>query len=299
MDSATLQAFVTVADSASFSEAAQRLFLTQSAISKRIALLEGQLNCRLFDRIGRHVSLTEAGRQLLPKARDILLALQDAERLVSNLTTGVKGRLSIAASHHISLHRLPPVLKHFSQTFPEVELDLNFDESELAYERVLRGELELALITLSPHPDPRICAEVIWDDRLCYVVSTQHPLAFDSAPTLQKLNHYPAILPRRQTFTHECVRQQLLEYGLEPQLRMSTNYLDTIRMMVSIGLGWSVLPETLLDASLVRLELNTEPLFRPLGYIYHRDRTLSNAAGELVKCLQAEQRLSPQPQLAT
>lgn len=285
MDNATLSAFVAVADLGSFSEAAGRLFLTQSAISKRIAQLESQLDCPLFDRIGRHVSLTEAGRQLLPKAREILLALEDARRLVNNLSGDVSGCLSIAASHHISLHRLPPILQAYTRRFPKVELDLRFDESELAYERVLRGDLELALITLAPQQDERLCMETIWTDRLWYVVSCQHPLAQDPEPTLAKLSNYPAILPHSNTFTQQLVRQQLSAQGLEPRLRMSTNYLDTIRMMVSIGLGWSLLPETMIDPSLVRLPLQTEPVRRPLGYIHHRDRTLSNAAREMVLLL--------------
>jgi DNA-binding transcriptional LysR family regulator len=82
------------------------------------------------------------------------------------------------------------------------------------------------------------------------------------------------------------VRQQLALQGLEPNLGMSTDYLDTIRMMVSIGLGWSLLPETMIDGQLVRLNTGTEPIVRPLGYIHHRDRTLSNAARELVKLLE-------------
>lgn len=150
MDTAGLQAFVTVTNCGSFSLAAQQLFLTQSAVSKRIALLESQLNCRLFDRIGRQVVLTEAGRALFPRARDILLAIEDAERTLGNLSGQIGGRLALATSHHISLHRLPPILKAFVDRFPEVELDLQFAASEVAYEGVLRGELELALITLAP-----------------------------------------------------------------------------------------------------------------------------------------------------
>ena len=286
MDIQSLQAFVMVAESASFSQAANRLFLTQSAVSKRIAVLEQQLNCRLFDRIGRHIMLTEAGERLLPKAREIQLALKDAEILVSNLNEEVSGRLSFAASHHISLHRLPPILKSFAQSFPDVTLDLRFDESELAYESVLKGDIELALITLAPHADARICSEQIWDDRLFYTVSKHHPLAQKPQVTMTELNTYPAILPRPETFTHQLVRQQMSAWKMEPNLSMSTNYLDTIRMMVSIGLGWSLLPESLIDEQLIRLNLEAAPIHRPLGYIYHRERTLSNAAQQMVSLLQ-------------
>ncbi|GAA0684107.1 LysR family transcriptional regulator [Marinobacterium maritimum] len=287
MDTAGLHAFVTVADTGSFSQAAQLLFLTQSAVSKRIALLESQLDCRLFDRIGRQVLLTEPGQALLPKARDILAAMDDAERMLGNLSGRVVGRLAVAASHHISLHRLPPLLKRFVENYPEVELDLQFAASEVAYEGVLRGDLELALITLAPEQDERICARTVWSDRLQYVVGRNHPLAANIHPDLTELNRYPAILPGPDTFTHQRVRQQLARQGLELNLGMSTDYLDTIRMMVSIGLGWSLLPETMIDDQLVRLDTGTEAIVRPLGYIHHRDRTLSNAARELVQLLEA------------
>lgn len=285
MDTAGLTAFVTVVDSHSFSQAAQKLFLTQSAVSKRIALLEDQLDCRLFDRIGRQVVLTEAGSRLLPKARDILHALEDAEKLIKENAGEVAGKLTLAASHHISLHRLPPVLKAFINRFPEVELDLRFAASEFAYEGVLKGDFELALITLAPEADDRILARTLWSDRLQYVVAKTHPLASAAQVSLDELNRYPAILPGTDTFTHQRVRQHLALQGLEPNLGMSTDYMDTIRMMVSVGLGWSLLPETMIDQSLHRLETGTEAVYRPLGCIHHRNRTLSNAARELLNML--------------
>lgn len=296
LDSATLNAFVQVADSGSFSIAAEKLFLTQSAVSKRIAHLEEQVDCRLFDRIGRRITLTEAGRTLLPQAQKILHALEDAALSLQNLSGEVTGSLSLAASHHISLHRLPPVLRDFSNRYPGVELKLSFDESEVAYDHVLNGELELALITLAPSNDPRIHAEVLWIDSLHYVVSTDHPLAALKKPDLEALTRYPALLPAPNTFTHQLVKDQLSEQGLKPNLGMSTNYLDTIRMMVRIGLGWSLLPETMIDAGLTSLPIASEPIPRPLGVIYHRDRTLSNAGRELVNLLRDyKQRASLDP----
>ncbi len=285
MDTATLQAFVEVARTGSFSVAAQHLFLTQSAISKRIAQLESQLDTRLFDRIGRSINLTEAGRTLLPQAEAILTQFEDARRTLNNLSGEVTGKLSLAASHHISLHRLPDTLRAFVKSYPQVEMDLRFYESEVAYEAVVHGDIELALITLSPESDPRIVSQVVWIDRLHYCVAADHPLAERENVEFDQINAYPAILPGADTFTYQIVHKQLASLGLEPNLGISTNYLDTIRMMVRSGLGWSLLPETLIDQQLVRLNTGSQPVERPLGYIYHRERTLSNAAGELLRLL--------------
>ncbi|UTW13274.1 LysR family transcriptional regulator [Marinobacterium rhizophilum] len=285
MDTNTLQAFVCVAQTGSFSQAANQLFLTQSAVSKRISLLEEQLATRLFDRIGRHISLTETGRALLPRANRILLEFDDTRRMIGNLSGEVQGPLSLAASHHISMHRLPPILKAFSQRYPAVTLQLKFDESERAFENILKGDLELALITLSPSPHSSIHSQVIWQDPLRYVVAKDHPLAGKPALSLQELTHFSAILPGSSTFTRQLVTEQFARHGLTLDVGMSTNYLDTIRMMVSIGLGWSLLPESVIDDELRVLELGEAPIVRQLGYIHHRDRTLSNAARQFVEML--------------
>ena len=285
MDIHALNAFITVAEQGSFSAAAEHLYLTQSAVSKRIAQLESQLDARLFDRIGRTIKLTEAGQALLPRARGILLQLDDARRAIGNLSGDISGRLSVAASHHISLHRLPPVLRAFNKQYPQVELDLRFSESEVAYDGILKGELELALITLAPVPDDALETHQVWEDELKFVVANDHPLAARSTVALQELTGYKAILPGEQTFTQSRVRQLFDSHGLSLDLAMSTNYLDTVRMMVSIGLGWSLLPQTMIGDDLQILPVDAVPLSRPLGYIHHRNRTLSNAANAFIELL--------------
>ena len=150
MDLASLNAFIAIAETGSFSEAGERLHLTQPAVSKRIASLEQQLSVRLFDRLGREVSLTEAGRALLPRAYQILNVLDDTRRALSNLSGDISGRLTLATSHHIGLHRLPPLLRAFTKAYPQVALDIQFLDSEVAYEEILHGRVELAVITLAP-----------------------------------------------------------------------------------------------------------------------------------------------------
>ena len=124
MDLTSLNTFLAIAESGSFSEAGERLHLTQPAVSKRIAALESQLGVRLFDRVGREVSLTEAGRALLPRAYQILNVLDDTRRALTNLSGEVSGRLVLATSHHIGLHRLPPLLRAFTRAHPQVALDM-------------------------------------------------------------------------------------------------------------------------------------------------------------------------------
>ncbi|MFZ3155448.1 LysR family transcriptional regulator [Pseudomonas sp.] len=288
MDLATLNAFIAIAELGSFSEAAQRLHLTQPAVSKRIASLEQQLNVRLFDRLGREVSLTEAGRALLPRAYQILNVLDDTRRALTNLNGEISGRLTLATSHHIGLHRLPPLLRAFTRAHPQVALDIQFLDSEVAYEEVLHGRAELAVITLAPETREPVHAVAVWDDPLDFVAAPEHPLARSKAISLADVAHHPAVFPGGNTFTHHIVRRLFEAQGLTPNIAMSTNYLETIKMMVSIGLAWSVLPRTMLDEQVARLPLPGIQLTRQLGYISHTERTLSNAARAFMNLLDAQ-----------
>jgi DNA-binding transcriptional LysR family regulator len=288
MDLATLNAFIAIAELGSFSEAAERLHLTQPAVSKRIASLEHQLNVRLFDRLGREVSLTEAGRALLPRAYQILNVLDDTRRALTNLNGEISGRLTLATSHHIGLHRLPPLLRAFTRAHPQVALDIQFLDSEVAYEEVLHGRAELAVITLAPETREPVHAVAVWDDPLDFVAAPEHPLARNGAVSLTDVAHHPAVFPGGNTFTHHIVRRLFETQGLTPNIAMSTNYLETIKMMVSIGLAWSVLPRTMLDEQVARLPLPGIQLTRQLGYISHTERTLSNAARAFMNLLDAQ-----------
>jgi len=277
VDNQNLKAFITVAELGSFSEAADSLYLTQSAISKRIALLEQQIGKRLFDRIARQVSLTEAGNELLPRARRILQEYENALQAINDLSGEASGTLRLAISHHLGLHRLPPILKQFAQQYPNVTLDIEFMDSEKAYEQVLHGDSELAVITLALDSHHNIDSKKIWNDPLRFICAQDHPLAELKKPALKDLAEYPIILPGLNTYTGRIIQNLFQKEGIPLKAPMSTNYLETISTMVEIGLGWSVLPETLIR------DLNVMPfekvsIEKDLGYIHHKKRTLSNAA---------------------
>ncbi len=285
MDIANLCAFITVADTRSFSLAAERLHLTQPAVSKRVAALEMELDMRLFDRLGRKVRLTEAGRVLLPRARQILDEINDAWLALSNLSGTVAGSLVLATSHHIGLHHLPPILRVFANRYPQVRLDMRFMDSEIACVAVLRGEVELAIVTLPPKVELPLEAQLLWRDPLVAVAAREHSLAMLDAINPQKLNDYPAILPGEGTFTRRIIENWLVAMGVCPPVAFATNYLQTIKMMVAVGLGWSVMPRTMLDEELVELPVGNLQLERSLGIVRHTSHTLSNAGRALLAIL--------------
>jgi DNA-binding transcriptional LysR family regulator len=287
MDTQFLAAFVEVAEAASFTQAAARLHLSQPAVSKRITALEGQIGQTLFDRVGRSVSLTDAGRTLLPYARSTLQGIEDARRALSQLGGRVGGRLSIGTSHHIGLHRLPPVLGQFTRDYPQVDLDIHFMDSEIACQAVLAGKLELGIVTLPLLPLPQLRSRLVWPDPLAVVAATDHALAGRRQLPLARLAEHPAVLPDEATYTHRIVTAALQAQGVTPHVRLATNYLETLKMLVAIGLGWSVLPESMLDDTLVRLQVPQLRLQRELGIVWHERRTLSGPAQALMRLLPA------------
>ncbi len=296
MDIPSIETFLMVAKTGSFSHAAEALYLTQPAVSKRISALESELNYQLFDRVKKHIVLTEAGKIFLPRAQTIIAELKDSKNALAKMKDVVAGEFLMFTSHHIGLHYLPPVLKQYVHAYPQVDLHLDFMESEAACLAVEKAEIELAVITLPNHPAPCLKLEKIWSDPLSIAINKDHQILsshlsgynhqYDHQNTqiiitrdeLQQLSHYPAILPDKGTFTRELVDQFLAHFNINVQEKLSNNYLETIKMMVGVGLGWSVLPDTLIDQSLVKLVIKGFNAGRLLGIVSHKDRTLSQAA---------------------
>ena len=277
MDISSLQAFIAVARHQSFSKASETLFVTQPAVSKRVASLEEQLGTKLFNRINRQISLTEAGRKLLPKAQELVNQAADMQRFATNLNADVNGKLSISISHHIALYRMPPILHEFNLRYPKVELDIQFEDSEQALQAVERGDIEFAVITLPNQLPDSLQAETAWFDGLDIVVGKDHALANVDTVTLNILAKYSCVLPSVETETHQIMLREFSAQDLDMNVQMSTNNLQSLKMLVVAGVGWSLLPKTMLDDDLIVLNVNKK-LARVLGVVLHRKRSLSNAA---------------------
>jgi DNA-binding transcriptional LysR family regulator len=231
------------------------------------------------------VQLTDFGIKLVPRAQQILQHIEDTRRELLSASERIAGPLSLAISHHIGLHRLPPVLKAFTTTYPDVQLNIQFTDSEAAYQEIQRGQIELAVITLAPYDAPQIIAQKLWSDPLHFVAAPDHSLANKPRISLKALAEETAILPGMNTYTGQIVKSLFSKKQLDLTLAMDTNYLETIKMMASIGLGWSVLPETMIDSQLKQLDVQTPGLQRELGVIAHHNRQLSNAARAFIDTL--------------
>ena len=284
MDINALQAFIEVARKESFSLASESLFITQPAISKRIAALENDLGVQLFNRISRKVTLTDAGQKLLPKAKALVDELNDMRRYATSLSDEIKGELLIGTSHHVSMHRLPPILREYRREYRDVHLDMTFGESDIMCKLVERGEIELAIVTLPKTLPDSLEQRVLWVDSLHFVVGPDHPLLQHENVCVGQLAEYPCVLPSEGTETYRVISREMERAGLTLNVQMTNNNLDTLKMLVGAGFGWTLLPETLLDESVMEVfvEANGVRFERELGVVLHRKRSLSNAAKALL-----------------
>lgn len=171
-----LHAFIVVAETLNMTRAAERLHLTQPAVSAAIAALEQRHATRLFDRIGRRLELTEAGHLLIPEARDILARADRAGRLLDDLSSLSRGSIRIAASQTVATYWLPARMARFAEQWPRIALTLSVGNSAQSAAAVLRGDADVGFVEAAVDQDPLAC-QTIATDRINLYAAAGHPLA--------------------------------------------------------------------------------------------------------------------------
>ena len=280
-----ISAFLAVAELGSFSLAAEQLHITQPAVSKRIRQLEISINTALFDRISKRIILTPNGKAFKPHAERILQELKSYRFSLSRQQDSPSGSLSFATSHHIGLHRLPGTLRDFKIRYPQVDLDLHFMDSEDACIAIANNELELAIVTLPELADEKLHCEPVWIDQLVVVTAEDHPLAGEQEIDPAELLAHAAILPSPGTFTRNIINSLFATSKDQLKIILETNYLETIKVMVAANLGWSILPQSMVDASLSSHRLRGLDVQRRLGIVTRKNRTLSLSSTAMIELL--------------
>ncbi len=289
MDFDTLEAFIEVAERQSFSKSAKALHLTQPAISKRVAALESRLSTRLFDRVGRKVHLTEAGRLLLPTAVQIRFEVSRIEDVICNIGKTVNGKLTIGATEYIAAKQLCSVMKDYKELFDEVDLDLRVASSEETIANVATGAIEIALCPLHQSSlrtlSPKLRYTELFQSDLQVAVANTNSLALNPTTTLDTLIQTTAILPPKDKLARKAIDEILTAHEVEAKVSVEANDFSTMRSLASAGLGWTLLPESEIDDSLTRVTLNEVSFPHSVTLIRQRDMTLSRAADAFIGTL--------------
>jgi len=279
--------FRKVSETGSASRAADELLLTQPAVSRQIIALEEELGEKLFDRIGKKMYLTRAGQTLLAHAERILRSVEEAKTAVKDLSEECSGELVIGASDHVSIHRLPGVLKAFKTEFPKVDLILHCHRSETILEMVVRNQLDLGVITL-PRSVHGVVSMQIWTDRMSLVCAKGHALGSLRTARLKDAVKYGMILPELGTETRRAIDEACDKINQKPNIIMQVAYIETIKSLVKAELGISILPEKAVEAEaksgeLIIVRTSDIQITRDLGLVFLRDKYLSRPATEFIK----------------
>ncbi|MFG0260644.1 MAG: LysR family transcriptional regulator, partial [Phycisphaerales bacterium JB041] len=242
MEIRQLRYFVAAADAGTISRAATRCGVTQPSLSQQILKLESQLGLQLLDRLGRGVSLTDAGRALLPRARAILAQVQEAEaNLAADLDQG-RDRLAIGAIPTIAPYLLPGPVAELRRRFPACEIVVREGLTQQLAEAIADNELDLAVMS-TPPDHALLHAETLAREPLRIVAPARHPLCDAPAIAMADLRDQPAV---RLDEMH-CLGQQIAEFcsahRLADNVVCHMTQIDTLLEFVRMGLGVSIVPE--------------------------------------------------------
>ena len=289
MDTNSIQAFIAVAETMSVTKASKKLFITQPAVSRRIAHLEERLGVSLFDRVSKKMFLTLPGQKLLPRCIQIMQDIEFASREASRMGNKVMGHLVVGMSHHVSMYRAPENLKRYQDLYPDVELDLNFLTSEDAIEKVQSGDLELALVTLPAKPITNLEYIAIWRDEL--YIAIPNTSEYQNA-SLQELAQKPVILPHINSTTRKNIDRVFSDLKLNFNHITETSNFEVIGKMIETGLGWSVMPAHMMNINIVPAFADAFVATRTQGIVRHSQRQLS-LASEALLTLMVDQLSNP------
>lgn len=254
-----LKTFVRVVDAGGVTRAAEQLALTQPAVSKQLSLLEAQLDAKLLVRQGRKLRLTPAGELFYNYARRIASLVDEAEVAVQQFYQPGQGEVRVGAVSTVGLTALPRVLAHFSAHYPDVRVHVQMGEIQDNVDRLLRGELELALVTV-PVAHPQILSVPLYRDAVYLVAS---PAMADRLPvpvTPEDLSSLDLISYQAPSRFRAYVDGVLEQHGVLPRVLMEFNSHEAIKAMVELGLGLAFMPASVTEPEVAHGRLYTVPV---------------------------------------
>jgi DNA-binding transcriptional LysR family regulator len=237
-----LRAFIAIAESGTFTAGAARVHVTQAAISMQIRQLETEIGAKVFVRAPRHVILTEAGENLLHRARQILREHDAALEEIAELAGAERGRLRIgSASAMVLTDQLPRVLKELRKQHPRAEISVTSGTSESLVEQIVAGELDIAFVSL-PVDVRGIQTERLSEDQLVAIASPRHKLAKQKTISAYMLAGEKLILGERGGNTRRLIDQFFAQAGVSLKVAMELSRQAAIRRMVEEDMGVGIVP---------------------------------------------------------
>ena len=281
LDSRQLRAFVALAQTGSFTQTAKILFLSQSAISHSIKALEGDVGCRLLDRVGKRIVLTQAGEQLLHHAGKILQEMGSARASLQHLGKWGKGRLRLGASSTACQYILPGVLREFKESFPDCHISIEPSDSEECVELLQHNQIDLA-VALQPKHEVPLEFLALFTDELAFLMAPLHPWAVAGQVARDEIPRQNYVLYNKTSHTFRLIEEYFRHEEMVLNTVIELGSMEAIKELVKLGLGISILApwiahRELEERSLVAMPLGRRKLKRHWGVLHRTGRRLSLA----------------------
>jgi LysR family transcriptional activator of glutamate synthase operon len=285
MDLHQLRVFQAAVKSGGFTRASEQLHLSQSTVSQHIKLLEEELGCPLFLRVGKRVQVTEAGRVLLQYSETIFRDLKNAEMAVREMNAMQRGTVRLGVGPTTLTYRLPHVLGDYSRRFPDIELIVLAGTTEFLLDALQSQHLDLAVV-MRTAARPGLTVTPLGHEEMIVVVNREHPLARQKTVEPADLASLRFILYEKHTAMQNVIDRYFETLGVTPRIAMEVENNEAIKSLVRAGLGASIMPLCAVEQdppdSLLRvLRVKGRPLTRELQMVSADAAILPKAIREL------------------
>lgn len=281
MEFKQLKSFVVVAETLSFSKTAEILNFAQSSISDQIRLLEDELGCKLFERLGKNISLTKEGNKFLSYAEKIISLCDEAKQCVAEALTPT-GSLIIATAETLCVFRLPDLFKEYCSRFPEVEVNLRVGNCEDFPSMLRKNKVDIAFTLDNEKSYTDIISKTLLYEPLVLVSNATDSLAGRDMIELIELENKNLILTQRGCSYRARFEEYLASVDVRPKSFLELESIEAIKQYVLSGFGISFLPRVAVekeieDGQLVELKYNGPEFYTSAQVLYHKDKWLSPA----------------------
>lgn len=284
-----LEYFVAVSNELHFTKAAEKLNISQPSLSQQIRALEHEIGMPLFDRIGKKISLTEAGRILLSHSKKVFHEVEQAYAAIQDLNGLQQGKLTIGALLTTVNYLLPPAILNFNELYPNIELSVLGLRTGEIREKLLQNELDIG-ITFLPVQDKEIISIPLYQNELTLVVPINHELTQHTTVTMGVLQKYPIILLPKNFFLTQLIRSHCQNFNFTPKPILEISTMESLIHMVSKGIGITVLPKPYIDFlqsnSIQAIKIKNPTATIEIGIIYRKDKYMCAATRMFIEQLQ-------------
>ena len=285
----SLKVFCDLAETTSFTKAAQINGVTQSAVSQQISSLETKFATALIERSKKRFTLTKEGETLYKYSKQIVQSYDELRHKIQEIQNVVTGTIKVVTIYSIGLHELPPYLKKFLKKHPTVNVSVEYRRATQLYEDIISGMADIGLVTY-PQKDPRLHVTSLAEDMLVLICHPDHPLAQKPRVKLSEIASHKFIAFEPDIPTRRAIDKILRDRNVEVDHAMEFDNIETVKRAVEIDAGISIVPRSpvaqeVTKKTIAMVEIEDEQFYRPLAAVHKKSKVLSPAMKEFLALL--------------